>query len=122
MIARATDSIGQIVPPNRVVYPNAFAEIEADVMMIYTASGLEQDVIFRADPGPPSDYGLPDRAQLTVVTEFQQAPEPTVKRVAVPGRDRNTSRELGSVGIGVGSQDSRKEYFLTVSNAVALPR
>ena len=96
MIARATDSIGQIVPPNRVVYPNAFAEIEADVMMIYTASGLEQDVIFRADPGPPSDYGLPDRAQLTVVTEFQQAPEPTVKRVAVPGRDGNTSPELGS--------------------------
>jgi hypothetical protein len=79
LIASLKDSAGQILPPNQIVYLDAFTEFEADVRYTYRRNGFEQDIILRQAPPSPVTYGLnPATTRLEVLTEFVEAPEATV--------------------------------------------
>lgn len=68
---------GVIEPPNRVVYADAFNDLEADVVFHYTRQGLAQWVILRERPPSPESLGLdPASTRLEVWTEFLEAPAP----------------------------------------------
>ncbi len=80
MIGQVTNSDGQILPSgNRVLYPNAFSGISADVLYANSIHGLEQFVILHEQPPSPSVYGLnPSTTMLEVITEFFNAPTPSI--------------------------------------------
>ncbi|MHB9009562.1 MAG: hypothetical protein ACYDC1_21835, partial [Limisphaerales bacterium] len=46
-LARTRSCVGVIVPPNQVVWEDAFDEVWADVRYTYTSGALEQDIILR---------------------------------------------------------------------------
>ena len=95
LIAKVQDSVGQLFPPNQIVYANAFAGLAADLRYTYTRDGVEQDVVLRASPPPPEDYGLNNATTaLEVWTEFVEAPEPE--------RTARTRGDMSDEDIGFG--------------------
>jgi Immunoglobulin domain len=78
MIAGMKDSVGELLPPNRIIYRNAFdGGIDGDVIYTYTAYSIEQDIVLRQQLPSPAQYQLdPAQARLGVITEFIQPPEP----------------------------------------------
>jgi hypothetical protein len=76
-IATAKDTAGEVIPPNQVIYRDAFDHLQADVLYTYRRTGLEQDVILREQPADPDALGLLREAtRLEVLTEFFEAPQP----------------------------------------------
>jgi len=76
-IATLTNSIGQLVGSNQVVYPNAFVGFKADLVMTYRRSGFESDLVFRQQPPTPGQCGLDSSfTTLELVTEFFNTPDP----------------------------------------------
>ncbi len=76
VISTVTNSVGVLVASNRVVYPEAFSGgVCADVVYTLQKGSFEQDVVItgRLDP---RDYGFPTNAQIQVITEFYDAPQP----------------------------------------------
>jgi hypothetical protein len=85
MIAALTNSIGQVLGTNQVIYPNAFTGLTADLLYTYTKAGLEQDVILRQQPPTPESLGLnPDTAKIQMLTEFFSPPQPVVQSSTLP--------------------------------------
>jgi hypothetical protein len=80
MIADVKDSIGAVLPPNQVIYQDAFAgDCVVHVRMTYTISAFEQDVILVTAPPSPAAYGLnPETTRLEVWTEFIELPQGTM--------------------------------------------
>src|ERR1700679_3482047 len=77
LIGVLTNSIGQLVSSNQVIYTNAFAGLDADILYSYTRSGLEQDIVIRSQPPTPASLDLnPDTTRLQVLTEFFDPPQP----------------------------------------------
>lgn len=77
LIAETKSSEGQLLPPNRVIYPDAFDDVQADVEFIYTKAGFEQNIVLRAQLPLPAEYGLnPQTTRLQVLTEFFNPPVP----------------------------------------------
>lgn len=75
LIAAPKSTDGQVLPPNRVVYSDAFDDIRADVEYIYTKAGFEQNIILRAQLPLPAEFGLnPRTTALQVLTEFFNPP------------------------------------------------
>jgi hypothetical protein len=80
LIAVLTNSIGQVLGANQVIYTNAFTGFAADLVYTYTKAGFEQDVVLREQPPTPESLGLnPDTARLQVLTEFFSPPQPTIQ-------------------------------------------
>ena len=78
LIGSLTNSVGSLVTNNQAVYPNAFAGIDADLRYTYRKSGFEQEVVLRQQLPPPEAFGLDSAyANLEMLTEFFNAPEPT---------------------------------------------
>jgi F5/8 type C domain-containing protein len=104
LIAEVTNSIGELVSPNQVIYPNAFTDFSADVRFTYTKLGWEQDVILRERPPGPGEFGLnPNTAQLQVLTEFIDPPVP-LDRVG------STNTEPNRFFIAPNLNDERLEF------------
>lgn len=79
LIAVLTNSVGQLVASNQVVYPNAFAGINADLRYTYRKSGFEQDVILHEQPPNPVSLGLnAEKTKLQMLTEFYDSPSPRI--------------------------------------------
>ena len=77
LIAELKDSVGQLVGPNQVIYPDAFTDFKADLRYTYTKAGFEQDIVLREQPPVPEAYGLQSQtARLQVLTEFIGASDP----------------------------------------------
>jgi hypothetical protein len=80
LIAETKDSIGLVFAPNRVLYTNAFDNVdgvEADVEYVVSKAGLQQNIIVRSQLPHPSEWGLnPATTRLQVLTEFYDPPEP----------------------------------------------
>ena len=77
MIAELTNSVGQLISPNQMIYTNAFTGVDADLLYTYRMSGFEQDVIFRQQPPAPEQFGLnSDSVQLQLLTEYYNPPTP----------------------------------------------
>ena len=77
LIAQLTNSVGELISSNQVIYTNAFAGVDADLLYTYRIGGFEQDVIFRGQPPAPEQFGLDsENARLQMLTEFFDAPTP----------------------------------------------
>jgi hypothetical protein len=82
VIAQLRDTEGLILGNNRVIYPDCFDGIAADLRYTYTQAGFEQDVILRGPLPHPAALGLdPNTTRLQVMTEFlvEQQPRKTVR-------------------------------------------
>lgn len=79
LFAELTNSLGQVVNTNRVVYSNAFTDCDADVRYTYRRSGFEQDIVVQEQLPAPESYGLnSSNTWLQVWTEFLDAPTPAI--------------------------------------------
>jgi hypothetical protein len=86
LVAELKDAAGQVVPPNQVLYLDAFTDCQADVRFTCRKGSFQQDVILRQAPPAPERFGLPGpTTRLQVWTEFfdppQAAREPVVLHV-----------------------------------------
>jgi hypothetical protein len=88
LLAVLTNSVGVLTGSNRVVYPDAFTGIRADLVYTYRNGGFEQDVVLREQPPTPQSLGLNSRANLQLLTEFTGSPDP-VQTAAAPDAQDN---------------------------------
>ena len=71
VIAVLTNSVGEVVGRNEVVYPDAFQGASASMVYHYTRAGFEQDVLLQGRLPSPSSFGLdPGTTRLQMLTEF----------------------------------------------------
>jgi hypothetical protein len=95
LIAVLTNSIGQLLGTNQVIYPNAFAGLNADLLYTYTKAGFEQDVVLHEQPPAPATLGLdPDTAKVQVLTEFLNSPTPRTTESVLNQNDGLTDTTL----------------------------
>jgi hypothetical protein len=90
-LAILRDTPGELIPPNQVIYRDAFeaadpkTTVHADILYTYKKSGLEQDVILREPLPSPEYFNLGNEvAQLQVLTEFFNPPQPDIDRRIEP--------------------------------------
>ena len=76
------DVVGEILPPNRVIYRNAFTDIDADVIYEYNRDRFSQNIVLHESPADPSVFGLTKLSRLEVLSEILEAPKP-VKEIRV---------------------------------------
>ena len=94
LIAEIKDSIGQLVAPNQIVYPDAFTDLKADLRYTWTLGGFEQDVILLEIPPAPENFGLASTTtRLQVWTEFFNPPQPQ-KAVQILKQERDPLKRL----------------------------
>src|SRR5207247_2497586 len=75
LIGAVQDSIGELVPPNEIIYHDAFDGVKADVRYTYSIGGFESDVILLERPLPPQAFGLhPETSRLEIWHEFLDPP------------------------------------------------
>lgn len=108
LIAEPKYSVGQITDANRILFPDAFDDVSADVLYTYTSRSLEQDIIIRKQLPPPSAFGFRGtNILLGVMTEFINPPAPrrTSKLITVtePLAVQRALVELPDEEIGLGS-------------------
>ncbi len=97
LIAEVKSSEGFVLPPNQVIYVDAFTDVKADVRYTYTKAGLEQDIILREAPPSPAEFGLdPATTRLEVMTEFLQPPA-VRKQLRVVQTEENSRTRRGMV-------------------------
>jgi hypothetical protein len=103
IIGVLTNSIGELISSNQIIYPNAFEGIDADLLYTYKKSGFEQDVIFRQKPPAPDQFGLnSENSGLQLLTEFFDPPTPVQN--SVPGNSglQDTTLTFGQMTMGHG--------------------
>lgn len=95
LIAEVRDTIGAVLPPNQVIYQDAFAgDCVADVRFTYTKAGFEQDIILLTSPPSPSEWNMnPDTTRLEVWTEFIEIPEGTMRPVVLKQENDPVARQ-----------------------------
>ncbi len=77
LLATVKDSQANILPPNQLVYTNAFNGLNANVVYTYAAGRFAQDIMLLESPPAPSTFGLGPKTRLQVMTEFLAIPEST---------------------------------------------
>jgi hypothetical protein len=71
------NSTGVLASSNKVVYPNAFSGLKADLVCTYRRGGFECDVVLRERPPAPSVFNLNTNAStLQLITEFFETDDP----------------------------------------------
>ena len=66
---------GEILPPNRVIYRDAFTDIHADIVYKYRRGGFSQNIVLHESPVSPEFLGLSNLTRLEVLSEVLEAPE-----------------------------------------------
>src|SRR3984957_20238633 len=103
LIAALTNSVGQLLSSNQVIYPNAFVGFNADLLYTYTKAGLEQDVVLRQQPPTPGSLGFnPQITRLQLLTEFFDTPDPQTIRVTHPNGLSDATLQFGATVMGRG--------------------
>jgi hypothetical protein len=120
LIAELTNSTGEVVGNNQVIYANAFTDFKADLRYTYTKAGFEQDIILREQPPGPASFGLnPNTTTLQVLTEFFNPPQPTMTATTVSTAAGNL--EDDNLNFGVMQMIPGKAFLLgTNSPSVAV--
>jgi hypothetical protein len=104
LIAAITNSTGLLMGNNQIVYPSAFAGLQADIQDTYLLSGFEQNVILREQLPSAADYGLnPATTWLEVLTQFFSPPAPLITTVETNGLSDDVQLDFGDMGIGRGA-------------------
>jgi hypothetical protein len=105
LIAILTNSVGELVSSNQVVYRNAFEGADASIRYTYRKAGFEQDVIVQGQLPDPAALGLnPARTRLGVLTVFFDTNVPVVTPGAVDTADglNDSTLTFGKMTIGPG--------------------
>ncbi len=99
LIAELKDAVGELHPPNTVLYRDSFDGVAADLRYTYKRTGLEQDVILREGFEMPPNFN-PATTVVEVWTEFTAAPAaertPEVKAGMESERIRFGDMRIGS--------------------------
>ncbi len=102
-IGQLKDCNGAIVPPNQVLYADAFSNLTADIWYTYTKAGLSADVVLRQAPPPPDAFGLADESSvLEIWTEFFNSPEPEATTVTNGNMTDSQILDFGDMKMGMG--------------------
>jgi hypothetical protein len=117
LIAILTNSVGELVGSNSVVYPEAFEGAAASIRYTYTKAGFEQDVVVQGQLPDPSALGLnAARTRLGVLTAFFDTNNP----VATPGpTDPQTA--LSDATLRFGSMTMTKGRAFSIGNGEQTP-
>jgi len=88
LVGETQPSVGQLLPSHdQILYTNAFDSadgINADLIIIYTKAGWEQNVVFRIQPPDPREWGLTN-ARIELWTEqLFDTPEPVIRAATAP--------------------------------------
>ncbi len=109
LVSELQDCIGQILPPDQVLYTNALiGDCAADILYKNTLAGSEQFIILQQQPPPPEEFGLNSSStMLEVLTEFFNPPTPIITSnyySAGPGGPvfMDESLDFGAMKIGPG--------------------
>jgi hypothetical protein len=109
MLGEVKATEGEFIPPNRVIYRDAFdGGVSADILFEYTSSSFEQWVVIRKRlPSTPKELGFaqPEKVRLAVLTEFINSPEPRKVVENVSLRDYYES-------LGVSTDESLRDETL----------
>ncbi|MCP5517565.1 MAG: hypothetical protein H7A45_09955, partial [Verrucomicrobiales bacterium] len=73
---------GELLPPDQIVYRDAFDGIAADVVVVWRHNLFSHNVVMRQRPALPRDWD-PASTRLEVLTELIECPEPDVRRQLV---------------------------------------
>ena len=77
LIAPVQDCVGELVPPNQVVFKSAFGPL-ADLRLAYTKSGIESDLVLVQAPTLPAGWD-PQTTRLELWHDWTGAPTPGQK-------------------------------------------
>ena len=56
-IAELKETVGRILPTkNQILYPDAFTDVKADILVTYKKGGVECDLVFRQRPPAPAEF------------------------------------------------------------------
>lgn len=103
LIASLQSSQGQVLGDHRVVYLNAFSNLQADLEYVYTLAGLEQNLVLRESPGSPAAYGLnPATTKMQIYTEFFSSPAPVKTSIERSNVAEDVLLDFGAAKIGMG--------------------
>jgi hypothetical protein len=84
LIAETKSSLGQLIPPNQVLFEDAFDGVSADVIYTYSKWGFAQDVNILAGLPAPEDFGMvPTTTRIEIWTEFVEAPVPEKREMTL---------------------------------------
>ena len=103
LIAEVKDCIGQFIPPNVILYDDAFTDIKGAIRYTYTKGGFEQDILIYNGLGSPADYGMnPATSLLEMYSEFHASPTPRRTTVVTPDNLIDETLDFGQMAIGRG--------------------
>jgi len=90
---------GQLLPPDRVVYSDAFDGLKADALYVWQHNFFCQDILLREQPELPPGMD-PATTRLEVVTEFVEAPVPQLNEQVLtpPGQPQLVDDVIISFG------------------------
>jgi len=91
MLAQVTNSVGEVILPDTVVYKDAFDTLAADIRYLYdgTAGSLEQDVILREAPKNLPDGWSPQNVRIQVWTAWFDSKPLATNAAAISLRDKS---------------------------------
>ncbi|HVR35942.1 MAG TPA: sialidase family protein, partial [Methylomirabilota bacterium] len=75
---------GELIPPNRLVYRDAFDGLKADVLLVWKHNYFSQDIVLLEQPRLPEGMN-PETTRIEVLTEVVEAPEATIRQQTVRG-------------------------------------
>jgi len=96
LIAQVKDSIGELHPPNQLVYPDCLEGANAEYRVTYTKADMEADLVLTAQlPPPETFFGTVNSrsVRLEWVTEFLDPPTPQ-KRTRILNQDAGEVVEI----------------------------
>ncbi len=106
LLGTVTNSLGQLVKSNQVLYPDIFhgSGFRADLLTTVRKSGFESDMVFREQIPDPASLGLGANACVELLTEWFNTPEPaeTTNAANQSGGLRDVTLHFGSTTIGRG--------------------
>ena len=74
-LGKRSNSQIELIPPNKAIYRNITDGIAADLLITYSSSGVESDIVLRELPPSPESVGLNEESTtFQVVTEFSDCP------------------------------------------------
>jgi len=117
-IATLTNSVGYLASSNQVIYPNAFAGIDADLVCTYRKAGFESDLVFRQRPPAPEAFGLNSAGTvLQMVTEFFNTADP--QATASKLQDRHYALTDSTLKFGTLKMGHGRAFAINATNTTA---
>jgi hypothetical protein len=94
-IALVQASSGLLYAPNVIVFSNVLSGLDADLMLVWSGRGFEQNLVIKASPPAPEAFGLSNAAcRLQFWTAMDACPQPVEQRpVSRPPTTTPTARE-----------------------------